>query len=112
MWILVAVAVAILIALAVVALVISSLCQGGGICEESVLGRAHGKYTIKWPSGEKLTVDGYVELRECGKCKRRSAVRWIDYNDEEHGGTQEIDVHYAEQQLQKAGILKKPSEDR
>lgn len=81
-------------------------CSEKGAHEWKTLGRVHGKYTIKWQGGDNLKVDGYVELDECQKCKRRKASRWLDWHDDEYGGLQEADVPYAESLLRKAGVLK------
>lgn len=101
-------AVVIVLFLGFVAFVLAPECSEGGNHDFLLLGRAHGRYTAKWTNGDHITVSGYVELKECRKCKRRRAVRWTDCTDAEFGGRQSVDVSYAEEQLRKAGILGKP----
>lgn len=80
-------------------------CPNGGRHTTLLVGRLYSEYELSCRDVDKVKMDGYIELHECSKCKKRWASRWIDWQ-RWNGDSDLIDVPYAEEQLRKAGILK------
>ncbi len=78
----------------------------GGKHAWGVVTRGHGSTTIvrsgAFRASENWEVAAYVELQECKGCSKRRAFKWVDH---EEIATKEVNVRWAEHELQKQGYL-------